>query len=188
MPSGIRTWGTLAAALLVAGGIARAQSTVVDGGLALALPAALPTGLSSGVVAGAGRDHGLFAWGVRASWTRAIEDTASWRVRHADLSLLGTGALQAVAGRGTFALRLGAGATLVHETRRRHQGDRAGLTGDELQTTAWRLLPAAALEGAVALRLAGPWVLVVSGGPSIHLLDGGVHGGWAAGLEIAWRL
>jgi hypothetical protein len=169
--------------------VARADSEerlVVDGGLVVGMPAALPTGLSVG--AGAGfTSGGALAWGARASWSAASADTISWNVRHDDLRLRLTGAIQHDAGRGTLALRLGVGGNWVHETRTREQGDRAGLTGDELQTTAWAFLPAADLEVAVVLRVVGDFSVMVSGGPSIDLLDGSPHAGWIGSLGVAWH-
>jgi len=94
---------------------------------------------------------------------------------------------RASAGRGTIGLRIGVGGTLVHESRVRNQGMRAGLMGSELETSAFRLLPAADLDAVVALHVAGPWLLMTSGGPSVDLLDGKLHGGWSAQLGVAWQ-
>ena len=158
----------------------------VDGGLAVGFPAALPTGLAKG--AGIGLTMGrTLAWGVRASWLTATESSLPWTVTHSDLKLRATGALQTSAGRGTLGLRLGVGGTLVHESRVRNQGMRAGLMGSELETSAFRLLPAADLDAVVALHIAGPWLLMTSGGPSVDLLDGKLHGGWSAQLGVAWQ-
>jgi hypothetical protein len=158
----------------------------VDGGLAVGFPAALPTGLAKGV--GVGFTIGrTVAWGVRASWLTATESSLPWTVTHSDLKLRTTGALQASAGRGTIGLRIGVGGTLVHESRVRNQGMRAGLMGSELETSAFRLLPAADLDAVVALHVAGPWLLMTSGGPSVDLLDGKLHGGWSAQLGVAWQ-
>lgn len=159
---------------------------LIDGGLVAARPAALPTGLSSGV--GAGFTHGCWlAWGARASWSTATEYTSSWIVRQQDMKLRAVAALQRPAGRGTFSLRLAAGGTLVHETRTRDQGERAGLSGDELRTTALRLLPGGELEAAVALRVAGPWVAALSTGPSMHVMGGDARAGWVGFLGVAWE-
>ena len=149
-------------------------------------PAALPTGLTTGVGAGLTRG-GLFAWGARASWSTATEYATSWAVTHDDVRLRLTGALQRTQGRGTFALRLDLGPTLVHETRLRDQGARAGLSGSDLETTAWSILPAADLELAVTLGIAGDWAMVVSGGPSLELQGGALHAGWLGTLGVAWR-
>jgi hypothetical protein len=162
------------------------ERVVVDGGLVMGLPAALPTGLAVGVGAGV-QTAGPLAWGVRASWSAASESTLTWDVRHDDLRLRLTGAVQHDVGRGTLALRLGVGGNWVHETRTREQGDRAGLTGDELRTTAWSLLPAADVEVAVVVRVIGDFALAVSGGPSIDLLDGTPHVGWIGSLGVAWH-
>jgi hypothetical protein len=158
----------------------------VDGGLAVGFPAALPTGLAKG--AGLGVTMGrTLAWGVRASWLTATESSLPWTVTHSDLKLRATGALQASAGRATVGLRLGLGVALVHESRVRNQGMRAGLMGSELETSAFRLLPAADLDAVIALHIAGPWLLMTSGGPSVDRLDGKLHGGWSAQLGVAWQ-
>jgi hypothetical protein len=158
----------------------------VDGGLVVGFPAALPTGLSTG--AGAGVTVGqTLAWGARASWVTATESSLPWTVTHSDLRLRVTGGVQAAPGRGTIGLRLGLGGTLVHETRVRNQGMRAGLTGNELETSAFALLPAADLDAVVALHIAGPWLVMTSGGPSLDLHDGKLHTGWSAELGIAWQ-
>jgi hypothetical protein len=177
----------LVATLLVAvaGGLARAE-TVIDGGMAVGLPAALPTGLSTGLGVGLSRGDAL-AWGARLSWSTATEYTLAWTVRHDDVRLRVVGALQHRAGRGTLALRLGAGGTLVREDRTRDQGSRAGLEGAALESTSVALLPAADLEAAVTLRVAGAWGLAVSGGPSLELLDGALRAGWIAGVGVAWH-
>jgi hypothetical protein len=159
---------------------------VVDGGLAVGFPAALPTGLARGV--GLGVSHGTtLAWGARASWQTATESSLAWAVTHRDLKLRVTGAVQAAAGRGTLGLRAALGGTLVHESRLRNQGMRAGLSGDELESSAFRMLPAADLDAVVALHVAGPWLLVTTGGPSFALLDGELRTGWSAQLGVAWQ-
>lgn len=159
---------------------------LLDGGFVAALPTALPTGLSTGV--GFGITHGRkLAWGVRASWSRATEWDTAWTVTQSDLRLRATGSIQAAAGRGTFALRLGLGGTLVDETRLRSQGARAGLSGSALETSALALLPAADLHGVVALHVAGPWLIVVSGGPTAALLEGAPRWGWSAEIGLAWQ-
>ena len=159
---------------------------VVDGGLVLGFPAALPTGLATGVGAGitAGRTLTL---GARASWAAATESSLPWTVTHSDLRLRVTGGVQTAPGRGTLGLRLGLGGTLVHESRVRNQGMRAGLTGSELETSALAKLPAAELDAVVALHIAGPWLRVTSGGPSLDYHDGKLHGGWNAELGVAWQ-
>jgi hypothetical protein len=158
----------------------------VDGGFALGFPAALPTGLSMGAGAGVTMGHTL-AWGARASWVTATESSLPWTVTHSDLRLRITGALQKAAGRGTLGLRLGLGGTLVHESRVRNQGMRAGLSGSDLETSAFAMLPAADLDAVVALHVAGPWLLMMSGGPSVDVLDRKLHGGWSAQLGVAWQ-
>lgn len=158
----------------------------VDGGLALGFPAALPTGLAKGVGAGVTTGHTL-AWGARAAWVTATEASLPWTVTHSDLRLRVTGTLQKAAGRGTIGLRLGLGGTLVHESRVRNQGMRAGLSGSDLETSSFAMLPAADLDAVIALHVAGPWLLVTSGGPSVDVLDGKLHAGWSAQLGVAWQ-
>ena len=159
---------------------------MVDGGLVVGFPAALPTGLARGVGLGVTSGRSL-AWGARAAWVTATESSLPWTVTHSDLRLRATGAVQAAAGRGVVALRLGLGGTLVHESRVRNQGMRAVLSGDALATSTFAMLPAADLDVVVALHVAGPWLLVTSGGPSIDVLDGALHGGWSAQLGLAWQ-
>jgi len=131
--------------------------------------------------------HRTLVYGARASWSTATESTMAWTVTHRDLRMRVTGGLQHVAGRGTFGLRLGLGGTLVHEARLRNQGDRAGLTGDDLSTSALAMLPAADLEAAVSLHVWHEWLLSVSGGPSIALDGDRARAGWTAGLGVAWQ-
>jgi hypothetical protein len=160
----------------------------IDGGLVVGFPAALTTGMSTGV--GAGITRGCtcwFAYGARASWSTTSESSMAWTVTHQDLRLRATGAIRHAAGRGTFALRLGLGATVVHELRVRTQGMRAGLTGNDLETRAVDTLPAADLEGVISLHVTGPWLMVVSGGPSVDVFDGSLHAGWTAQLGVAWQ-
>jgi hypothetical protein len=158
----------------------------LDGGLLLAAPTALATGFSTGVGAGASFGR-VLVWGVRASWSSATESSIDWTVTHADMKLRAIAAVQRAAGRGRFALRLGLGPTLVHESRIRNQGMRAGLSGADLETSHFDTLPSADVEGVVAVHIAGPWLLVMSGGPSLSIVDGGVRGGWTALLGTGWQ-
>jgi hypothetical protein len=158
----------------------------VDAGMILGTPAAWQTGLSAGVGAGClvGR---RWAWGVRASWSTATESSLAWSVTRQDMRLRGVGAVQHTAGRGTFALRLGLGPTLVHENRQRNQGMRAQLTGSDLETSVFTTLPAADLEAVVAVHVAGPWLLILCGGPSALIATGTLHGGWTTMLGAGWQ-
>jgi hypothetical protein len=108
-------------------------------------------------------------------------------VTHAEFQARVTGGLEHVAGRGRIGVRLGAGASLVRESRLRAQGMRAGLTGDELETSAYALQPAADLEAVLALAVSGPWQLVLAGGPSVVLVDGEPRAAWIARLGVGWR-
>jgi hypothetical protein len=172
--------------VLLLGGARAAADVTVEGGLVVGLPAALPTGLSTGagaaIVVG-----GTLALGAGASWSTVTEYARTETVAQDDLRLRVLGAWQHASGRGTIALRLGLGATAVHETRTRDQGSRAGLTGDALETTAWALLPAADLELALVVRVVGAWGVAVRGGPSVDVLDGALRAGWTGGLDVAWQ-
>ncbi len=159
---------------------------LVDGGLLVGFPAALPTGLTRGLGAGVTYGH-RFTAGARVSWSRATESSTAFEVTHSDLRLRITGGVEHLAGRGSLGLRLGLGGTLVHESRLRSQGMRAGLIGDDLSTSAFAMLPAVDLEGVVAVHVFGPWLMTVSGGPTAELLDGSAHGGWSAELGVAWQ-
>jgi hypothetical protein len=158
----------------------------VDGGLQLATPAGLATGLSTGVGAGA-MIGGRWAFGARASWSTSTESSIAWTLTRADLRLRAAGAIQQAAGRGRFALRLSLGATVVHETRVRNQGAQAQLTGSDLQTSVFAPLPAGELEAVIALHVAGPWLLELSGGPGLAIDGGSAHGGWTAALGVGWQ-
>jgi len=159
----------------------------VDGGLVLALPTALGTGLSSGV--GAGVSYGrLLAWEARASWSTATESSIPWTVTQQDIKLRAGVALQHAFGRGRVGLRLGLGPTIVYESRLRNQGTRAELTGSALETSAAELFAAGDLQGVVALHVFGPWLLALSGGPSLAIGSSGtVRGGWSSLVGIGWQ-
>jgi len=98
-----------------------------------------------------------------------------------------TASLEQPVGRGRLGVRLAAGGTLVHESRVRNQGARAGLTGSDLETTTWEMLPAADVEAVVGVHLRGPWLLVMSAGPSVTVLDGEVRASWIGQLGIGWQ-
>lgn len=158
----------------------------VDGGIAVGAPTALSTGLSTGLAAGVAYGRTL-SFGARAAWMTATESTLAWRVTHAEFRLRATGAVTHRVGRGAFGLRLGLGGTLVRESRLRNQGERAGLTGDDLSTAATAMLPAGDLDAVVSLNIAGPWLVTVSGGPSLALDGGDALAGWSTELGVAWR-
>jgi hypothetical protein len=158
----------------------------IDGGVMLALPAALGTGLSTGVGAGAmvGR---RFRLGLRIAGSTATESSIDWAVTHTELRLRAAADFQHVAGRGAFGIRLGVGPTIVHETRDRNQAARAGLTGSAAQTTAFSMLPSVDLDAVVGLHIAGPWLLMVSGGPSASWVSGDFKAGWSALVGTGWQ-
>jgi hypothetical protein len=92
-----------------------------------------------------------------------------------------------VAGRGSFGLRLGLGATAVYESRTRAQGSRLGLSGGDLETSSGYLFPAADLDGIVFLRVWNAWGMSLSGGPTVHMIDGSARAGWSTGLGVSWQ-
>lgn len=157
----------------------------VDAGLLTGLPAALGTGLASGVSVGA-LHAGTWTWGARASYAQATEYTTTWAVTHHEIHLRAVGALQGQLGRGVVGLRLGAGATALYEVRARAQAARLGDSGVGLNTSAWSILPGAELEGFLALPIVGPFGVGLSAGPSLHLVGGGVIPGWLAQLTAVW--
>ncbi len=165
-------------------------TNTVDGELVLALPASLGTGLSSGVGAGYLRHlsaSGSFALGARASWSTATEYSQTESVRNDEIRMRVCALAQHVAGRGSFGLRLGLGATAMYEARTRAQGSRLGLTGSDLETTNWYLFPAADLDAVVLLRIWSGWGMSLSGGPTVHLIDGSAHAGWSSALGVLWQ-
>ena len=159
-----------------------------DMGLLVDKPSSLPTGLSTGIGAGITRSCGcLWSYGARISWGRVAEPGTEWLTTQDDFRMRLTGAIRHDAGRGSIALRLAAGPTLVHEGRDRLQGMRLGLTGDDLHTSATRMLPAAELEAVVTLKIVGDWGFVASGGPSFDVLSGAAHWGWVSQLGVGWN-
>ena len=162
-------------------------SPMIDGGLVVGFPTALPTGMSKGLGGGITFGDCPLRWGARAAWVTATESTEAWKVTHSDLRLRLSGSAQHDAGRGSIGVRLGAVGTLVQESRVRNQGERAGLMGDALSTSAFAFVPAADLEAVVGLHVNGSWLVVVSGGPSLAVVDGGPRWSWTAELGVAWR-
>ena len=69
----------------------------------------------------------------------------------------------------------------------RAQAARAGLSGSQRETTSWSMLPAADIEAIVVLRIWDSWGMSVSGGPTLHWLDGGTRTGWSSGLGVTWQ-
>jgi len=160
----------------------------IDGGLYVGAPSGLPAGMSTGVGGGVTRGCGCaFAYGARVSWSTETEESQVWNVTQWDLRLRAIGMVRHRAGRGVIGLRLGAGATIVHEHRTSSQGMRGGLMGSGLESKAVDTLPAGELEAVVELHVAGPWLAVVSAGPSFELLDGSPRGGWVASLGVGWQ-
>ena len=63
----------------------RGGPTTFDVGLVVGAPAALPTGLTTGVGGGVSRDAGWLRLGARLAWSTATEATAAWTVSHDDV-------------------------------------------------------------------------------------------------------
>jgi hypothetical protein len=161
---------------------------VVDAGFVTGLPAALPSGLVTGVGAGIERTCTCWlAYGARLAWDTIGASSEVFTVSDQELRVRATVALRHDVGRATLALRLDAGTNIVYEDRVRNGGARAGLTGSALETTEIAALPAIDLEGVLGLRIAGPWRFVVSGGPSGEILNGAGKGGWIAEIGIGWQ-
>jgi hypothetical protein len=159
----------------------------LDAGLLLATPVAMSTGMSTGVGGGATYGRGWWSVGARASWSTSTESSIAWTLSRSDIRLRAAAAVQRRAGRGQIGLRLALGPTIVHENRTRNQGARAGLTGTDLETSAFAALPAGELEAVLAVHVAGPWLLVLAGGPGLSIDGGGAHAGWTAGLGVGWQ-
>jgi hypothetical protein len=158
---------------------------LVDAGLFAALPSALPSGISTGVGAGFTRECGcLLSYGARASWSTETAYSLQRTVSQWDLRLRATGAIRYTAGRGVIALRLDAGPTFVHEHRYLTQGMRAG---NLMEDSATATLPAGELEAVVGLHITGPWLAMISAGPSLEVLDGSLRGGWVAQIGVGWQ-
>ena len=158
-----------------------------DLGIVAAKPTSLPTGLSTGLGAGFTRRCGcLFSYGARLAWSRVSEDSQSWIVTQDDFRLRVTGAIRHEAGRGSIALRLGAGPTIVHEVRDLQQGMRDPNSDTPQQQRALRAVPAGELELVVSLKIAGTWLVDASAGPTLAI-DDGVHGGWITQMGVAWQ-
>ncbi len=164
---------------------AAAPGQAVDLGLLVDRPAALETGLGTGLTAGY-TGPGALTWGARLGWSRATEFTRLREVTHDDLRARAEGVARYVAGGGTAELRLGLGVTTVCESRVRNQADRAGLSDAEATEAAWQLLPAADLSLAAAMRVWHDFGLRASLGPEAHLADGALRWGFVGGLAVAW--
>lgn len=158
---------------------------LVDAGLFAGLPSALPSGISTGIGAGLMRECGChFSYGVRASWSTETAYSLQYTVSQWDLRLRAAGAIRYTAGRGVIMLRAEAGPTFVHEHRQLSQG---GRLGDLMESSATDTLPAGELELVVGLHITGPWLAMVSAGPSLEDLDGSLRGGWVAQIGVGWQ-
>ncbi len=156
---------------------------VLDGGLLVGEPAALPSGMSTGLSAGITRMCGChFEYGARIGWSTTTEYSEFWTVTHEDMRLRAIGGLVHRAGRGTVSLRLALGATIVHEDRTRNQTMETALDSRAFDT-----LPAADLEASFAVHIAGPWLAIVSAGPSFDYFQGSIAHGWMAEMGVAWQ-
>jgi hypothetical protein len=161
---------------------------LIDAGFVTGFPTALTTGLTSGVAAGITIGECPMRWGVRAAWVTATENSLDWTVTDSDTRLRATGSIQYDAGRGVIAARAGVGPTLIHEYRLRNLGKRAGLTGTDLENSAFLLVPSADLDGLIQVRIAGQWSMMLAGGPSMSLVSKSLHANWNAELGVAWQM
>ena len=160
----------------------------VDAGLYAGMPAGLPSGLEPGLGIGVTRECGcVFAYGLRLAVAGITESSEAYTTSDIDFRARVIAALHHSIGRGELSLRLGGGTNVVYEDRVRNGGNRAGLTGDALETRTVAALPAADLEGVIALHVIGPWLVIASGGPTIEILNSSVHGGFVAGLAVGWQ-
>lgn len=160
---------------------------VTDLGLVVAKPTDLPAGISTGLGAGLTRNCGcLLSYGVRFAWSRVREDSEAWIVTQDDFRIRATGAIRHEIGRGSIALRLGAGPTIVHEVRDRQQGGRDPNADAVLQQRAVRAVPAGEAELVVSLKIAGTWLVSASAGPTLAI-DDGAHAGWITQMGVAWQ-
>jgi hypothetical protein len=158
---------------------------LVDADLLAALPSALPSGISTGIAAGVMRECGChLSYGARASWSTETGSSSVWTVTHWDIRLRAAAAVRYTAGRGVISLRLAGGPTFVHEHRVLTQGGRAG---NAMESSATDTLPAGELEAVIGLHVHGPWLLMVSAGPSLEVFDGALRGGWIAQIGVGWQ-
>ena len=154
-------------------------------GVSSAMPVLLETGMALGAGAEVLTAGGL-AWGLSTSLGTAGESNQTWGVDHLEWRLRLLGALQHRAGRGLFGLRVGAGFTLVGETRLRHQAARLGLPDEEAEASALALVPGADLQVAIAVEVLGGWGVSFAVGPSFHLpVSGSARVGFNGQLGIA---
>ena len=158
---------------------------IFDGGLFAAQPAALPSGISTGFGAGITRQCGCgLSYGLRESWS--IDDASSldWNVTQWDLRMRALVQVRHTAGRGVLALRLGGGPTIVHEHRVLIGSAEAH---NLMESSSTAMLPAVDLEALVGLHVAGPWLAMISAGPTIEVLDSNLRGGWIAQIGVGWQ-
>jgi hypothetical protein len=159
---------------------------VVDAGLFLATPSALPSGISTGVALGVMRACGCrWSYGVRASWSSITEGSLDYTVTQDDYRLRLVGAIRHDVGRGSLALRLGVGPTFVHEVRTANQGMDAGTTA--FNRRAWGTVAGSELDGIVSLHITGAWLGLASAGPAVDRFGGRLAWGWTAMLGVAWQ-
>ncbi len=148
-----------------------------------ALPAALPVGQSVGGAIGVHR-AGWLSWGLVTSVSQAAENNLSNSVAHLEWRTRVVGGVALQRGRGALVLQGGLGATLVHETRLRHQSGR--LPGGEKESNATALLPAAEIMAGARLRVFDSWGIAALAGPSWHGTAGGGLGFSALVGVLRW--
>jgi hypothetical protein len=160
---------------------------LLDGGLLVAMPSVLPAGMTTGVGAGITRECSCWwSYGARAAWSQLTSSDMVWTVAHQEYRLRADAAVRHSFGRGTLALRLDLGTTIIHEDRIRNQSTHLPPAG-ALESKAIAAVPAGELEAVVSLHIAGPWLFVVSGGPAADIYNGGLRGGWIAQLGVGWQ-
>ena len=159
---------------------------LLDADLFTSPATSLGPSLSTGAAIGIARGK-TFAWQARASWSSATESSIAWTDTQWDLRLRAGGLVQHALGRARVGVRLGLGPNIVHEDRTRNQGQRAGLSGSAVETTAVTTVAAGDLEGVVAVHVFSRWLLVMSGGPDASLSGGSIHLGWLAQLGVGWE-
>lgn len=156
----------------------------LDAGLLLARPAALQTGLSTGVSGGLRLGEALGGL-ARLGWSSATEYTLTHTVTHHEFrARLGAEAAYRT-GPGAVGLRLLCGATAVYERRERAQAERAGLSEAEALDTGLQLVPVGEAAVGYAVHVLDDFGLSLALGPSLTWRDG-AHLGFTAELGVAF--
>ena len=166
-----------------------ATQTVFELGVHVGLPVALPVGQTSGIVLGVEGGGIYLRWLAFAGAGWASEASKSWAVEHTEWRLrTGLGARLPL-GRGLFMVRLLGGATLIDESRTRHQSDRLDPAFGPFHSEATVVFGAVDLEAGVAVNVADGWGVAIFGGPTRHFGDDGPNQlGWSGRISLrrAW--